>query len=172
MKWTKDSLKELEKAPEFVRDMARKSVESHVKKKGRKSVSLKDVKDVFDEYMSVLDTKGVGKKKPTHIAIVVCERTAEACPSTACLLSFQGRKVKFKTYDGDAKLVGFFSCGGCPGRRISRLLNSLKKTVNVDVVHLGSCMVREDYQPPCPNRESIIEMIQKKGIKVVEGTHH
>ncbi|MBW2652960.1 MAG: PCP reductase family protein, partial [Deltaproteobacteria bacterium] len=56
MKWNKDSLKELEKAPEFVRDMAKKSVESHAKKQGRKSVSLKDVKEVFDEYMGVLET--------------------------------------------------------------------------------------------------------------------
>ncbi len=172
MKWNKDSLKELEKAPEFVRDMAKKSVESHAKKQGRKSVSLKDVKEVFDEYMGVLETEGVGGKRPTHIAIVVCERTSEACPATACLLSFQGRKVKFKEYDSDARLVGFFSCGGCPGRRISRLLNNLNKSVKIDVVHLGSCMVREEYQPPCPNRESIIKMIQSKGIKVVEGTHH
>lgn len=32
--------------------------------------------------------------------------------------------------------------------------------------------MRNAYQPPCPHRESIIEMIQKKGLKVIEGTHH
>jgi predicted metal-binding protein len=46
------------------------------------------------------------------------------------------------------------------------------KTVTVDAVHLSSCMVKEAYQPPCPHREAIVTMIQKKGLTVVEGTHH
>lgn len=170
MKWDKKALKELEKAPEFVRDMAKNKVESTVKDKGKDSVSLKDVQEVFEEYMSFMEAD---KEKPsTHIAIVRCERISEACPGTACLLSLQGRKVKFKEYGEDAQLVALFTCGGCPGRRISRLLNNLKKTVKVDVVHLSSCMVRDEYQPPCPHRESIAAMIKKKGLKVVEGTHH
>jgi predicted metal-binding protein len=40
------------------------------------------------------------------------------------------------------------------------------------VVHLSSCMVRDEYQPLCPHREEIIAIIKKKGIAVVEGTHH
>ena len=39
MKWTKPALKELEKAPEFVRDMAKKKVEDAVKEKGKGGVS-------------------------------------------------------------------------------------------------------------------------------------
>ncbi len=170
MQWEKAALTELEKAPEFVRDMAKKKVESAVKEKGKNNVSLKDVQEVFEEYMSFMEN---GKEKPsTHLAIVRCERVAEACPGTACLLSYQGRKVKFKEYGDDVKLVAIFTCGGCPGRRISRLLNNLIKTVKVDVVHLSSCMVKEEYQPPCPHRKAIINMIRKKGLKVVEGTHH
>ena len=45
MKWTKTALKELEKAPEFVRDMARKKVEQAVGEKGGQTVSLKEVRD-------------------------------------------------------------------------------------------------------------------------------
>jgi len=171
MEWDKEALKELEKAPEFVRDMAKNKVENVVKEKGEEGVSLKDVQEVFEEYMSFLETNK-NSKRSTHIAIVRCERISETCPATACLLSFQGLKVKFKVYGEDAKLVALFTCGSCPGRRISRLLNNLMKTVKVDVVHLGSCMVREEYQPPCPHKDSIIKMIQKKVIKVVEGTHH
>jgi len=171
MKWEKEALKELEKAPEFVRDMAKGKVESVVKEKGSNSVSLKDVQEVFEEYMSFMETDDKSKRS-THIAIVRCEHISEACPGTACLLSSQARKVHFKEYGEDVKLVALFTCGGCPGRRISRLLNNLKKTVKVDAVHLSSCMVRDAYQPPCPHKESIITMIQKKGFKVVEGTHH
>ena len=170
MKWAKAALKELEKAPEFVRDMARKKVEGVVQEKGKQSVSLKDVQAVFEEYMSFIESDT--KKPSTHVAVVRCERVSEACPGSACLLALQGRKVRFKDYGDDMKLVAVFTCGSCPGRRISRLLNNLMKTVKVDVVHLSSCMVKEDYQPPCPHKEAIIKMIQSKGLTVVEGTHH
>jgi len=170
MKWARAALKELEKAPEFVRDMAKQKVEGAVKEKGKHSVSLKDVQEVFEEYMSFMESDT--KKPATHLAVVRCERVSEACPGSACLLALQGRKVKFKDYGDNMKLVAVFTCGGCPGRRISRLLNNLMKTVNVDVVHLSSCMVKEDYQPPCPHKAAIIKMIQSKGLNVVEGTHH
>ena len=55
MKWDKNALKELEKAPEFVRDMAKNKVESTVKDKGNDTVSLKDVQEVFEEYMSFME---------------------------------------------------------------------------------------------------------------------
>ena len=140
--------------------------------KGSNSVSLKDVQEVFEEYMSFMETDKKSKTS-AHIAIVRCERISETCPATACLLSLHARKVRFKEYGEDVKLIAPFTCGGCPGRRISRLLNNtLKKTADVDAVHLSSCMIRDTYQPPCPHRASIIEMIQKKGLKVVEGTHY
>ena len=170
MKWTKPALKELEKAPEFVRDMAKKKVEEAVREQVKARVTLKDVQDVFEEYMSIMESDSEEPK--TNIAIVRCDRISEACPGSACLLSLQARKVNFKTYGENAQLVAMFTCGGCPGRRISRLLNNLMKTITVDAVHLSSCMVKDAYQPPCPHRKEIVAMIQKKGLAVVEGTHH
>jgi predicted metal-binding protein len=170
MQWEAEALKELEKAPEFVRDMAKRKVETEVSKKGKDRVSLDDVREVFQEYMSYLEPDA--KEPSTNIAIIRCERIAEACPGSACLLSLQKRKVHFKRYGEDAQLVAVFTCGGCPGRRISRLLNTLTKTVNIGAVHLSSCMVRDEYQPPCPHREEIVTLIRKKGLTVIEGTHH
>jgi predicted metal-binding protein len=172
MKWDEAALQELEKVPDFVREMAKQKVESVVKDKGKSSVSLKDVQEVFEEYMSFMESADKNSKSATHIALIRCDRISEVCPATACLLALHEKKVHFKEYGDDTKLVAFFTCGGCPGRRISRLLNTLVKTIKVDVVHLSSCMVKDDYQPPCPHRVSIIAMIQKKGIKVVEGSHH
>lgn len=171
MQWDSDARKELEKAPEFVRDMAKRKVEGVVQEEGKERVTLPDVQGVFKEYMSYLEPDSAGTP-PANIAIIRCERIAEACPGSACLLALQKRKVRFKEYGDNARLVAVFTCGGCPGRRISRLLNALTKTVTVDAVHLSSCMVREEYQPPCPHREEIINMIRKKGLTVVEGTHH
>ena len=78
------------------------------------------------------------------IAIVRCERTQESCPGTSCLTSFQERKHTFKDYGKNAELVGFFSCGGCPGRRIFRLIRNLKEEVGIDIIHVASCILKEE----------------------------
>ncbi len=173
MEWDEAALKELEKIPKFVRERARNGLNQKAKEQGKNHVSLEDVREHFDEYVSFILPDKKQKKSP-RIAIVRCERISEACPGTACLLSWQARKVRFKEYGKEAKLIGFFTCGGCPGRRISRLLDSLMKSGKVDVVHLSSCVVSAAYAGGlvCPHRKAIAEMIKRKGIEVVEGTHH
>ncbi len=109
-----------------------------------------------------------GKKK---IAVVRCEIVSEACPGVACFKAFNSRKVHFQDYGEDVELIGFFTCGGCPGRRVHRLVESLKKH-GLDTVHLSSCMLMEGNYPRCPNLEAIKKTITNKGIKIVEGTHH
>ena len=69
----------------------------------------------------------IAPTEPLDIAIVRCDRTQESCPGTSCLTAFQERKHTFKDYGENTRLVGFFSCGGCPGRRIFRLLRTLSR---------------------------------------------
>ena len=71
----------------------------------------------------------------------------------------------------DTQIIAFFTCGGCSGRRVYRLVNALKKH-GLDAVHLSSCMLMEDTYPKCPNLDSIKKTIQDAGIEIVEGTHH
>lgn len=85
-------------------------------------------------------------------------------------MAFNKRSMYFKEYDGKAEMVAFFTCGGCSGRRVYRLVKSLRKH-GVDVVHLSSCMQMDNY-PRCPHIEEIKKTITEAGIKVVEGTHH
>lgn len=111
------------------------------------------------------------KTKSTKIAVVRCDIVSEACPGVGCFKAFNERKSHFETYDEDAQMIAFFTCGGCSGRRVYRLVNALKKH-DMDVVHLSSCMLMEDTYPKCPNQDSIKKTIQAVGIKIVEGTHH
>jgi predicted metal-binding protein len=110
-------------------------------------------------------------KKATKIAVLRCETVSEVCPGVACFKAFNRRKVHFSEYGPDTEIIGFFTCGGCPGRRVHRLVESLLRH-DVDVVHLSSCMLTETSYPRCPHLEEIRRMILKKGVKVVEGTHH
>ncbi len=109
--------------------------------------------------------------KPTKIAVVRCEIVSETCPGVGCFKAFNERKASFEPYDSRTEMIAFFTCGGCSGRRIYRLVNALKKH-GLDAVHLSSCMLMEDTYPKCPNLDSIRKTLQDAGIKVVEGTHH
>ncbi|AKB48164.1 hypothetical protein MSKOL_2387 [Methanosarcina sp. Kolksee] len=109
--------------------------------------------------------------KPTKIAVVRCDIVSETCPGVGCFKAFNERKSHFEAYDENTQMIAFFTCGGCSGRRVYRLVNTLKKH-GLDAVHLSSCMLMEDTYPKCSNLDSIKKTIQDAGIQVVEGTHH
>jgi predicted metal-binding protein len=111
------------------------------------------------------------KTKPKKIAVVRCDLVSETCPGVGCFKAFNERKSSFEGYGTDTQMISFFTCGGCSGRRVYRLVNALKKH-GLDVVHLSSCMLMEDTYPKCPNLDSIRKTIQDAGIEIVEGTHH
>ncbi len=108
--------------------------------------------------------------KLKRVAIVRCDRTEESCPGTSCLTSFSDRLHTFKGYDENTKLVGFFSCGGCPGRRIFRLVRNLKEEGGVDIIHVASCILKETPFPKCTHKGDIINSIKNMGVKVVLGS--
>jgi predicted metal-binding protein len=111
------------------------------------------------------------KTNPTKIAVVRCDIVSEACPGVGCFKAFNDIKSHFETYDKKAQVIAFFTCGGCSGRRVYRLISALKKH-DPDVVHLSSCMLMENTYPKCPNLDSIRKTIQDAGIGIVEGTHY
>lgn len=111
------------------------------------------------------------KTNPKKIAVVRCDLVSETCPGVGCFKAFNERKSQFERYDKDAQVIAFFTCGGCSGRRVYRLANTLKK-YGLDAVHLSSCMLMEDTYPKCPNLDSIRKTIKEAGIELVEGTHH
>ena len=170
MEWKPDAEKELEKVPGHVRKMAKMGIESTVEKKGKNIVTIEDVKEAAQRFGALME-KDEQDKKTTKIAVVRCDIVSETCPGVACFKSFNRRKVHFGEYGPDTEMIGFFTCGGCPGRRIFRLADSLQKH-GVDVIHLSSCMLMEGGYPRCPHIDDIRQMLFNKGVKVVEGTHH
>jgi len=171
VKWTTEAQRELEKVPAFVRDMATRAVENEARERGNEEITADDVRRSREKFISFAEEDDAKEKKPIRIAVVRCETVSEVCPGVACFKAFNGRKQNFKSYDQDAEIIGYFTCGGCPGRRVSRLVDSLKKH-GLDVVHLSSCMKLTGNYPPCPYYDEIRKNIESKGIKVVDGTHH
>ena len=171
MEWSKEALAELDQVPQFVRKMAKSAVEKAAREKGLTSVDAKVVQETRDKYFSLVGKEKEGQKKTTKIAVVRCNTVSEVCPGVGCLKAFQHRKLNFENYGPDTELIGFFTCGGCSGRRVSRLVDKLLDQ-GLDVVHLSSCMLMDGEYPKCPFKNQIKHSIEQKGVKVVEGTHH
>lgn len=170
MEWTDEAKTALERVPGFVRSMAKRAVEKDVRSQGRSLVTAEDVARGHQKHIAFAEEK---KDEPakTRIAVVRCETVSEVCPGVACFKAFYKRHSHFSGYGDNTEIIGFVTCGGCPGRRVSRLIDSLKKH-GLDAVHLSSCMMLEGDYPACPHVRQIKAMIESKGIKVVEGTHH
>lgn len=170
MQWTEEAQYELDKVPSLVRSMARRAVEKEVGKQGRAEVTAEDVRQGRDKHISFAEAREKESPK-TRIAVIRCETVAEVCPGAACFKSFYRRHSHFAPYREDTEIIGFITCGGCPGRRISRLVDGLIKH-GLDAVHLSSCMLLEGDYPACPHVANIKALIESKGLKVVAGTHH
>lgn len=112
----------------------------------------------------------MNKKMKQNIAVIRCDIVSEVCPGVGCFKAFNNRNSSFKDYDQDTEIIAFFTCGGCSGRRIHRLLKSLQK-FNVHKIHLSSCMQMKNY-PKCPHIDEIKKTILNAGIEFIEGTHH
>lgn len=168
MKWNEDAEKELEKIPFFVRRMAKKAIEEMAKKEGKDFVDMEIYKKAKEKYLGITE-----KKEDTlNIAIVRCNIVSETCPGVGCLKAFNDRKVHFERYkDKKVELIGFFTCGGCSGRRVHRLVETLKN-YDLHIIHLSSCMLFEGDYPKCPFKELIKKDIENQGVEIVEGTHH
>jgi predicted metal-binding protein len=104
-----------------------------------------------------------------RIGIVICDRYAD-CAGGKCLRAMRNREGAFSRYRGEEiELVGFTSCGGCPGGNIEHAPEEMKKN-GAEVVHLATGLV-VGY-PPCPWLEAFREFIPAKfGLEVVIGTH-
>jgi predicted metal-binding protein len=104
------------------------------------------------------------------IGIIICDRYRD-CAGGKCFRSVQERKGAFSRYPADEPLeiVGYTSCGGCPGGNIEYTPEEMLKN-GVQTIHLATGLV-VGY-PPCPWLDYFKDFIETKyGVPVVLGTH-
>lgn len=106
----------------------------------------------------------------TKIAIIICDRY-KTCAGGKCFKALNNRDGAFDIYSKheDVELVGYTTCGGCPGGNIEYAPEEMKKN-GAEVIHLATGLV-VGY-PPCPYVIDFQKFIPEKyGMKVVVGTH-
>ena len=103
------------------------------------------------------------------IGIIICDRY-RTCAGGKCLRSLKERAGGFARYEGEeVELVGYTTCGGCPGGNLEYAPEEMKNN-GAEVVHLATGLV-VGY-PPCPHLDYFLEFIPLKfGMEVVMGTH-
>jgi predicted metal-binding protein len=107
------------------------------------------------------------------VGIIRCQQTEDICPGTTDLkISSEGKLAFEKT--GPVEIVGFVSCGGCPGKRA---VARAKLMVNrgAEAIVFASCISRGnpiDY--PCPHYANMKDAVIKAighNIEIIEYTH-
>jgi predicted metal-binding protein len=104
-----------------------------------------------------------------RIGIIICDRYG-SCAGGKCLRALRNREGAFAAYaDEEIELVGYTTCGGCPGGNVEYAPAEMKKN-GAEIIHMATGMV-VGY-PPCPHLDAFCGFIPAKfGLEVVVGTH-
>ncbi|MCK5817159.1 MAG: CGGC domain-containing protein [Candidatus Marinimicrobia bacterium] len=108
--------------------------------------------------------------KKTKIGIIICHRY-HSCAGGKCFRALREREGAFKRYskEEDVEIVGYTSCGGCPGGNVEYAPEEMIKN-GAEVIHLATGLV-VGY-PPCPRIDHFKQYIETRyHIPVVIGTH-
>ena len=114
-----------------------------------------------------------GKHKVKKVGIIRCQQTEDMCPGTTDFkVASQGKLAFEKT--GPVEIVGFVSCGGCPGKRaIARA--KLMVDRGAEAIVFASCISKGNpIGYPCPHYANMRDAIAKAigpEIEVIEYTH-
>ncbi|MBN3034610.1 MAG: CGGC domain-containing protein [Bacteroidales bacterium] len=109
-------------------------------------------------------------KNQKKIGIIICHRY-HTCGGGKCFRALYNREGAFDIYgkDEDVVVVGYSTCGGCPGGNVEYVPEEMKRN-GAKVIHLATGLV-VGY-PPCPYLQDFRRFIEEKyGMKVVVGTH-
>lgn len=107
--------------------------------------------------------------QPVKIGIIICDRY-RSCAGGKCFRALKNRDGAFAKYKNqEVEVVGYTTCGGCPGGNIEYAPEEMKKN-GAEVIHFATGLV-VGY-PPCPYLEHFRDFIKTKyGMEVVLGTH-
>ncbi len=106
------------------------------------------------------------------VGIIRCRQTEDMCPGTTDFKCAGSGKSAFEPF-GQTEIIGFVSCGGCPGKRAVPRAAMLKER-GAEAVFLASCIKKGNpIGMPCPHYEAMKAAIERKldGTPLVDWTH-
>lgn len=107
------------------------------------------------------------------VGVIRCQQTEDMCPGTTDFKVVSEGKMAFAEI-GPAEIVGFVSCGGCPGKKaVTRTQTMVDR--GAEVIALASCIKNGNLICfPCPHYEQMKDTIAKKigeNVLLADWTH-
>lgn len=107
------------------------------------------------------------------VGIIRCRQTEDMCPGTTDFKVASEGKLAFEG-SGPVEIVGFVSCGGCPGKRaVARA--KLMVDRGAEAIVFASCVSRGNpIGFPCPHFAHMREAVARKvgpQIEILDYTH-
>ena len=96
------------------------------------------------------------------VGIIRCMQTEDYFPGTADFVAIRNKSGAFAKLDGDAELIGFTNCGGCPGKR-SLLKAKLLIDRGAEAIAFASCIKKGTPMGyPYPFANKMISMVKER----------
>ena len=107
------------------------------------------------------------------VGIIRCQETEDICPGTTDFKVAPMGELGFESL-GPAEIVGFVSCGGCPGKRaVARAKVMVDR--GAEAIAFASCISQgKPLGMVCPHYELMKEAVAKKlgpEIPILDYTH-
>ena len=108
------------------------------------------------------------------VGLIRCQQTEDMCPGTTDFKEIREKKCAFEGIEEEIEIIGFVTCGGCPGKKaVSRAAEMVRR--GADTIVLCSCITRGNpIGFACPNMEEMKIAIKKKlggQIRIIDYTH-
>lgn len=108
------------------------------------------------------------------IGMIRCMQTEDMCAGTADFEAVREKCDAFRGVEEDIEIIGFISCGGCPGKRaVSRALNMVNR--GADTIVFTSCISRgTPIGYACPFAKKMIHSVRNavgSDIRILDYTH-
>ena len=108
------------------------------------------------------------------VGLIRCMQTEDMCPGTTDFKVIKEKKLAFANVEGDIEVIGFISCGGCPGKKAATRAAEMVKR-GADTIVLASCITKGNpIGFACPHKEQMIAAIKKMvgdKITIIDYTH-
>lgn len=109
-----------------------------------------------------------------RLGIIRCQQTEDFCPGNGCFKAVKKRKGVFEGSNEEIEIIGFTTCGGCPGKK-SILRAKMLVERGADTIAFASCIQKgTPIGYPCPfhkRMKTLLETNLPENIRVLDYTH-
>lgn len=108
------------------------------------------------------------------LGIIRCMQTEEICPGSRDFRTIQEKSGSFAQVEGEIQLMGFVSCGGCPGKKAVLRAGEMVRR-GADTIALASCIQKgTPIGFACPFADKMKQASQQEvgeAIEILDYTH-